>query len=516
MTFSALASIAAIGTGQRSTLPPSGALGAFLPMVDEADPQATAYSLLDAAAASTVVRRGTLPVSVGEPVGSAAADALPEPPAQVVSLLTQLLADETGLIRLSADRVVVLTEALGLVAAAGMRLPYRTLPAALARQDLRASVRPVLGARGEWLLGQLSAVGLGGGDATSDHDDAEVWEIGTSDQRLAWFWARRAADADGARALAEAVWKESAAAFRTDLLRAIVATVVPSDEPFLEGCLEDRAEGVRVFGREGLARLPESAYVARMVVRARSCVAVVDGEQSALSRLVRKNPRMLLLTPPVADAAGVRDGITPKLSSADALNTLIAAIPPSLWPTITGAGVGELATLPQDEPRTDIRPGLVAAIVRNHDAIAATNLVRTGFVDPHLIPLLEGDLLAAVVRSVPTEQVAAVIAPLPTPWHPDVATQVGSRLLSSTSHQLGPEVWTAFARGVPVRQASGWAQRLRSLGEPDGPRNRAIMRDTISVLTVRALIGDALRPFLPEAAWQDPQTGATPAQEGRP
>jgi hypothetical protein len=292
-------------------------------------------------------------------------------------------------------------------------------------------------------------------------------------------------------------------------MRVIAGTAAPADEAFLEQCLDDRAEGVRMWAREGLARLPGSAFVARMVARARSCVAVVDGDPSAPSRRVGKHPHLLLLTPPTPDAAGARDGISPKLSRADALNTLVAGVPPTLWPSLTGAGVGELATLPQDEPRWDIRPGLVAATVRNQDAIAATALARTGVVDQHLIPFLPPDLLAVVVRSVPTEQVGAVIAPLPTPWQPDVATQVGSHLLSSTSHQLGPEVWTMFARGVPLRQAAGWAQRLRSLGEPEGPRTRAIMRDTVSVLTVRALIGDALRPFLPESAWQDPHSGAT-------
>lgn len=492
MTFADLCSIAAVGTGQRSTLPSAGALADFLPAASD-DEQALAYRLLDTAAASAVVRRGTLPTVEGAAVTSAPADTQTTIPDQVQSVMGQLLGGEGGMIRLHDDRLAVLVEALTMVAAAGLRLPHSLLPVALSRHDLRAVVRPVLGSRGEWLLAQIVAAGR---ELPPADTVAEVWDTGSSDQRLTWFAARRAADPDLARTLAEEVWKESPATFRTDLLRAIVATVVPSDEPFLEQCLEDRAEGVRVFAREGLTRLPTSAYVARMVARARSAVAVVDGEQSALSRMLRKNPRMLLLSAPTPDAAAIRDGITAKLSSAEALNTLVAAIPPSLWPTITGAGVAEIATLPQDEPRTEIRPGLVAAIVRNHDAIAATALARTGMVDEHLIPYLPAEMTAEIVRTVPTEQVATVIARVPTPWHPDVATQVGSRLLSATSHQLGPEVWSMFARSVPARLAPSWAQRLRSAGEPEGGRARTIWRDALSVLSVRAVIAEALRPFL--------------------
>ncbi|MGV8849728.1 MAG: DUF5691 domain-containing protein [Propionibacteriaceae bacterium] len=517
MTFSALASIAAVGTGQRSTLPSSGALAAYLPPVDDADPQANAYALLDSAAASAVVRRGTLPLTPGDPVAVAAADVKPEPPVQVVSILAQLLADETGMIRLSSDRAVVLTEALTLVAAAGMRLPHRTLPVALARRDLRASVRPVLGARGEWLLAQIRAAGLDGPDQTApDPEDAEVWETGTSEQRIAWFVQARAVDPDRARAAAESTWRDSPAAFRGDVMRVIAGTVASSDEAFLDQCLDDRAEGVRMWAREGLARLPESAYVARMVARARAAVAVVIEDRSGLTRLLQRLARRLRVTLPEPDDAAARDGVGMKLSTPDRINALVAAVPPSSWPSIAGVSVAELTTIPQDEPRWNLVSGLVAATVRNHDAIAATALAAAGIRDPHLVAFLAPEALGSLIHDLPSGQVATVLASLAPHWPEEVAGHVGRHLLSSTSHQLGPEVWTMFARGVPLRQAAGWAQRLRSLGEPEGARPRAIMRDTVSVLTVRALIGDALRPFLPESAWQDPHSGATAPQGGRP
>jgi hypothetical protein len=77
-------------------------------------------------------------------------------------------------------------------------------------------------------------------------------------------------------------------------------------------------------------------------------------------------------------------------------------------------------------------------------------------------------------------------------------------------HEVRPEVWTTFSRAVPVRLAGGWAQRLRGLGQPDGRIVRNMLRDTTSVLTVRALIADELRPFLSETSWQDTQPGGQP------
>jgi hypothetical protein len=391
-----------------------------------------------------------------------------------------------------------------------MRLPHRTLPGALARRDLRALVWPVLGVRGEWLLAQLRAAGLDGpDDPRPDPSDTEVWETGTSDQRIAWFWQARAVDPDAARATLESTWRDSPAAFRAELLRGFAADPYAPDEPFLERCLDDRAEGVRTWAREGLARLPESAYVARMVDRARSAVRVVESTRSGPSRLTNGPSRTVVLDPPREDDAAARDGIGPKLSAVDRLNTLVAAVPPARWPEIAGTTAAELIIGHQGEPRWNVVPGLVAATVRNHDAIAATALATAGIVEPHLIPLLPGPTLGEVLRTLPPERLAPIAGSLQPPWPHDVATTVGQRLVSATGHQVAAEVWGMFARSVPLRLAGGWAQRLRSLGEADSRTTRNLLRDTVSVLTVRALIGDALRPFLPEPAWPDPHSGAT-------
>ncbi len=508
MTFDALASIAAVGTGQRSSLPPVGALAAYLPGPDEADPQALAYALLDSAAALAVVRRGTPAAAPGEPVPPAPDDPFPEPPVHVISLLGPLLADDAGAIRLASDRAYVLAEALRLVAQAGMRLPHRLLGVALARRDLRLFVQPVLGARGEWLLAQLQGAGLDGATtAAADPGDPELWDTGTSEERLAWFRHARAVDPESARAAAVAVWKESPAAFRTELMSAIAESVTPADEAFCEQGLDDRAEGVRVGAADALSRLPDSAYVARMAARAQEAIAVGELEPGAVHRLLKRTIRTLQVTPYEPDETAVRDGLGRKLSSKERLTRLVAAVPPAMWPSLVGATAAELVTLHQDEPRWELVGGIGTATLRNADATTANLLVAAGVMDVRLVPLLSTAATLALIAQAPTTLLGTVLDGVATPWPQEVATAVGQQLVGTNGHQVRPEVWTMFARSVPLRLAGGWAQRLRGLGQPDGRTVRNMLRDATSVLTVRALFADELRPFLPETSWQDTQPG---------
>ncbi|MHB1008553.1 MAG: DUF5691 domain-containing protein [Propionibacteriaceae bacterium] len=521
MTFESLASIAAVGTGQRSTLPSLGRLSTYLPATDESAPEALAYELLDAAAALAVVRRGTPAPAPGDPARPAPPDTLPEPPMHVVSLLGPLLADDAGAIRHAADRAFVLREALSLVAAAGMRLPYRLLGTALARTDLRSSVRPVLGERGAWLLAQLDRAatprsapqpGLRPGEGTEvvagvPDDETDVWDTGTSEERLAWFRQLRRRDPERARDEAVAVWKESPAAFRAELMAAVADTAVGSDEPFCEAGLDDRAEGVRAAAAAALSRLPGSAFVARMAARARVAIRVVEVEPGGIHRMLRRSVRTLRVTPYEPDDAAVRDGLARRLSSGERLTRLVAAVPPAAWPELCGVTAAELVSLHQDEPRWDLAPGLVTAVVRHRDADAANALVAVGVEDVRLVPLLSTEALLALVAKVPPTLLGAVLEHVPLPWPAELATAVGQQLIGRNGHQARPEAWALFARGVPLPVTGGWANRLRGLGQPDARTVRGLLRDTTSVLTVRAVLYDELRGFLPP---QDPLRGGRP------
>jgi hypothetical protein len=130
--------------------------------------------------------------------------------------------------------------------------------------------------------------------------------------------------------------------------------------------------------------------------------------------------------------------------------------------------------------------------------------------DVRLVPLLSPEAIRALIVRVPPTVLATLLERLPMPWPQDVATAVGQQLIGANGHQVRPEVWTMFARGVPLRLAGGWSQRLRGLGQPDGRIVRTMLRDATSVLTVRAVLADELRPFLPETSWQDTQPGGRP------
>jgi hypothetical protein len=120
------------------------------------------------------------------------------------------------------------------------------------------------------------------------------------------------------------------------------------------------------------------------------------------------------------------------------------------------------------------------------------------------VPLLSTASVLTLLSRVPPTLLATVLERIPMPWPQDIATAVGQQLIGGGGHQLRPEVWTMFARAVPLSVAGGWARRLRGLGQPDGRTVRTMLRDATSVLTVRSVFADELRPFLP--SWQHMQS----------
>jgi hypothetical protein len=232
-------------------------------------------------------------------------------------------------------------------------------------------------------------------------------------------------------------------------------------------------------------------------------MTVGETESGAIHRLLNRALRNLRVTPVEPDEAASRDGLGQRLSSAERLTRLVAAVPPAAWPSLVGATGAELVTLPQDEPRWDLVPGLVTATLRHGDAVTADALVAAGVMDVRLVPLLSTDSVLTLLSRVPPTLLATVLERIPMPWPQEIATAVGQQLIGAGGHQLRSEVWTMFARAVPLKVAGGWAQRLRGLGQPEGRTVRTMLRDATSVLTVRSLFADELRPDL--SSWQDMQ-----------
>ena len=117
--------------------------------------------------------------------------------------------------------------------------------------------------------------------------------------RVSAIAALRRADPDAGRALVEQTWDTDGAQHRAAALAALLVGSGPADEPFLERCLDDRAEIGARGGRRLLDRLPGSARAARMADRLRPLLSTHG--------TLRKHLEVELPDDP--DAAGVRDGL---------------------------------------------------------------------------------------------------------------------------------------------------------------------------------------------------------------
>lgn len=316
-----LTTAALAGTSQR---PPSDlasgtevdALAATLPIEE------TERKLLLQAGALAVYRlAGRLPGTLIETPAPAPAETLPVCSPAVAEILRQLLSGR------NAD---LLPEALERVRAAGLRLPPDLLPLALRQRERepRQALVHVLGARGRWLAAQNTAWSWVAqtlvASAETLPDDAEtMWQEGTPVERLGILRQLRASDPARGREWLAAVWKQEKADTRAALIETFATGLGPDDEAFLEAALDDRAAAVRDAARSLLARIPASAFTARMRARADAV-------------LVMKGKRLDADPPAALPKDWARDGISAKPlmgvgERAFWLAQVIRFVPPSHW-----------------------------------------------------------------------------------------------------------------------------------------------------------------------------------------
>jgi hypothetical protein len=344
-----------------------------------------AIALLDAAALMDAARRaaGLTPVPVAPPA-AAAPDEAPELNATARALLREVLA--------STDREL-LADLLGATARAGARLAAPDQPAVLAvavsHRALREPVAAVLGARGRWLAEQhpewRRVI-----DAGAPPTSLGAWETGRLAERVAWLSEQRDLDPAGGREVLAAGWSRETGDDRVALLGALATGLSGADEPFLEMALDDRKAEVREQAQRLLARLPDSAFVARAGKRARRV-------------LRRERGRLVVTLPGPPDAAARRDGLTaqpprpPVGEAAWQLFQVVARAPLSLWVDQLRGRPAELVALEvAGEFGDEVRAGWRAAAVRAGDAQWAAALLTR----PVDVPL-----------AVPDAQLAALLPP---------------------------------------------------------------------------------------------------------
>ncbi len=206
----------------------------------------------------------------------------------------------------------ILEEALAAIAKRGLELPPALLPRALAVNDpdVRNWLRPVLGTRAKWLAGfepNFAWILTSGASLEELH---KTFEEGTTDAREAALVEARTIDPAAARGWTERSFPSEKADVRARFVLALRTGLAMDDEPFLEKTLDDRGRDVRDAAASLLARLPASAFVARMTERAR---------------------KYALDPPTQVSPADIRDGLSAKGTRAFWLERIVASVPPSVF-----------------------------------------------------------------------------------------------------------------------------------------------------------------------------------------
>ncbi|MDV6376419.1 DUF5691 domain-containing protein [Deinococcus arenicola] len=337
--FTPLLATALVGTS-RATLPtPSGTpLSDALNQIKKGDAEATL--LARAALLGLATRAGRMPEPAPPLPEPAPAETLPEAPARVTRHLSAVL------------NTSMLPEWLSLCAAAGWRVPPSHLPDLLdwggrVNEELRATLRPVLGERGRWLTGFSPEWrwlrGLKTGEATLDE---ETWEEATEAGREALFRALRSADAARGRDFLTSHFKAEKAGVRKRLLDVLTQDWQPEDavlESLLEETiLSDRSEDVRGQARRLLQRLPGSAFNSRMAERVK---AMLGQEKVGLLGKLTGQRKYTLSLVDAPDADLKRDGLEPVKHAAERLRQLLSATHPGTLMTALDLKPAELVNL---------------------------------------------------------------------------------------------------------------------------------------------------------------------------
>ncbi len=292
-----------------------------------------------------------------------------------------------------------LPEWLRLAEARGLAAPPEMIPELLVRPtgSVPAAVAGPWAGWAAWVVGTLS------GDAESDVPEAKA------DRRSAYA-AWLASEPDEGRAGLLDGFPTKPADVRADIVAAFDGHAVPEDEPFLDGCLDDRSERVREAAAHVLAHLEGSGYGIRMARLARGSLRLApDGHGGS---------RLSLTAPPIGPA-NERDGV--RDDGIRALRDIVPAVPPTalghapadLLGAIAAEGGGIMVLLLH---------GLAASACRWRDpawaeAVAAVCIPSADDYDQQGATVL-ADALAACWGVMPPDRVAAQVMSLGGPEGP--------------------------------------------------------------------------------------------------
>ncbi|WP_324194713.1 SWIM zinc finger family protein [Nocardia terpenica] len=351
-----LTAAALLGTARRAPSPdrlpgPVAAAAARL----TGDP---AFVLLETAALAETFERGGLATTVAPPVAPAADDDRPPLPAAAATRLARLLEQGSPF----------LPEWFEIAAPHGYRAPDALcsllLEQAKTRAPLRDSLLDLAGTRGRWLAEhnpQWRNL------LRARPDDPGVWSHGRPAERRDWLAALRERDPRAAYTTLSDGWRAESGSARAELLSVLADGLSGDDEPLLESALDDGRADVRRTAADLLARLPDSAFAARM-------------RQRAEQWLLLRGDRLTAELPPALGAAARRDGVGDRFPStayhrdgapdvdAERLRRVVAATPLSYWETHFATATGTFGVRMDDWMLGPVFTGLAEAALAQRDA----------------------------------------------------------------------------------------------------------------------------------------------------
>lgn len=411
--------------------------------------------LLDAAALETTYRRAGRPAVKGlTPIDPAPGEDRPLVRSAAISRLAMML---------DGQQATVLGEWLRVVLDRGWGVPPEFLPAladfARGRTEYRALVAAVADRRAKWLADLNPDWRFLALHTTSEQEDD--WTHGTPNQRRAWLIRTREQDPAAAREALMDVWPSEPAVVRTDFLALLANGLSKDDEEFAERALDDRASDVRRTAAALLARIPGSAYSARMAARAQACLAFQPNKVRVTL------PRRL-------DESMQRDGIIakPRLAVGEKawwLRQILAAAPLSTYDVRFADADAEVIGFDQ----TLFFEALADATVRERDPERARALLKTKAASARLIAILPPEeWVSAVGKLGKGGDLAQVVGGLPVPWPDSLAVALLDLLDRATPDQgwarLASVVSQAVPAGVldhpitrrPIDEEQTWRRRL--------------------------------------------------------
>jgi hypothetical protein len=368
--------------------------------------------------------------------------------------------------------------------------------------DSRQALIAVLGERGHWLMQFEERASKLQPLETIDLSDQEAvqntWETSNLNQRLSLLAQLRQHDPSRARELILSNWQKEPAADRAELLGSLDLGLSVEDEAMLEEALDNRSQTVRYRASGLLAYIPESAFVARMLERARHYIQVEEaptkGLTGKLAKLFTGNqkvPRFVVTLPPQDDKVLLRDGVDGKQGlygmgvGAGMLLQIIAATPLDYW---TESGFDETSLIKaaqHDEWSQSIVTGWTHATMRQKNRRWAVALVEHPLLASQygslneLIELLSREQQEALAVKMFTEVkhnkklrqvLSSFINAVQRPWSVAFSDAVFEHLYEVINNKeqhnnLFNTYQTAWLAAVDMKRAAHWLPLLHDLAK---------------------------------------------------